>query len=64
MANTRPDITIQNGVDNDIYALLNAQVGQEPVDIGDPLCIQNKSGFPIYIHQALSSQQGFTTGIR
>lgn len=64
MANTRPDITIQNGVDNDIYALLNAQVGQESVDIGDPLCIQNKSGFPIYIHQALSSQQGFTTGIR
>lgn len=64
MANTRPDITIQNGVDNDIYALLNAQVGQESVDIGDPLCIQNKSGFPVYIHQALSSQQGFTTGIR
>lgn len=64
MANTRPDIQIQPGVDNDIYALLNAQIGFDAVDIGDPLCIQNKSGFPVYIHQSLSSQQGFATGIR
>lgn len=64
MADTRPDIQIQPGVDNDIYALLNAQAGFDAVDIGDPLCIQNKSGFPIYIHQSLSSQQGFATGIR
>jgi hypothetical protein len=64
MADTRPDIQIQPGVDNDIYALLNAQAGFDSVDIGDPLCIQNKSGFPVYIHQSLSSQQGFATGIR
>lgn len=64
MADTRPDIKIQPSVDNDIYALLNAQAGFDAVDVGDPLCIQNKSGFPIYIHQSLSSQQGFATGIR
>lgn len=64
MANTRPDIFIQPGVDNDVYALLNAQVGQPAVTVGDKLRIQNKSGLPIYIHQTDQVVTDFVGGTR
>lgn len=52
---TRPNIKILKGVDNDVYALLNAQTGYPPVTVGDVLRIQNKGGSNIYIHEALTS---------
>lgn len=64
MANTRPDIFIQPSVDNDIYALLNAQAGQPSVTVGDKLRIQNKSGLPIYIHQTDQAVTDFVGGTR
>lgn len=58
---TRPNIKISKGVDNDVYALLNAQVAQYPalnlpaVTVGAPLRIQNKGGSTVYIHEATES---------
>ena len=58
---TRPNINISKGVDNDVYALLNAQVAQYPdlnlpaVTVGSPLRIQNKGGSTVYIHEAVAS---------
>lgn len=52
---TRPNIKLQSGIDNDIYALLNAQDGQSTVTIGDALRVQNKCGVNVYIHEGLES---------
>lgn len=52
---TRPNINISKGVDNDVYALLNAQAGYTPVTVGAPLRIQNKGGSTVYIHEATES---------
>lgn len=52
---TRPNIKILKGVDNDVYALLNAQAGYPVVTVGDSLRIQNKGGSDVYIHEALTS---------
>lgn len=64
MANTRPDITILPGQDNDLYALLNAQAGQPAVTVGDKLRIQNKSGQEVYIHQTDQVVTDFVGGTR
>ena len=60
---TRPNITLQPNVDNDVYALLNAQVGYPAVTVGASLRIQNKGSLPVYIHEATSSveKDGGTT---
>lgn len=52
---TRPNINISKGVDNDVYALLNAQAGYPAVTVGAPLRIQNKGGSTVYIHEATES---------
>lgn len=52
---TRPNINISKGVDNDVYALLNAQAGYPAVTVGAPLRIQNKGGATVYIHEATES---------
>ncbi len=52
---TRPNIKISKGVDNDVYALLNAQAGYPAVTVGTPLRIQNKGGPDVYIHEATES---------
>ena len=58
---TRPNIKILKGVDNDVYALLNAQVAEYPdlnlpaVTVGTALRIQNKGGSDVYIHEAAAS---------
>ena len=52
---TRPTIELQSGVDNDIYALLNAQVGYPSVTIGAQLRIQNKGNSNVYIHEGTES---------
>lgn len=52
---TRPNIKLLKGVDNDVYALLNAQAGYPAVTVGDVLRIQNKGGSNVYIHESLSS---------
>lgn len=64
MANTRPDITILPGQDNDLYALLNAQAGQPAVTVGDKLRIQNKSGQEVYVHQTDQAVTNYTGGTR
>ena len=52
---TRPNINILKGVDNDVYALLNAQAGYPAVTVGAPLRIQNKGGSDVYIQEGLAS---------
>lgn len=64
MANTRPDITILPNVDNDVYALLNAQAGEPAVTVGAKLRIQNKSDQAVYIHQTDQVVTDFTGGTR
>ena len=54
MAN-RPNIKISAGVDNDVYALLNAQDEYPPVTVGAALRIQNKGGVDVYIQEGLAS---------
>jgi len=49
---TRPNITLAPGVENDVYALLNAQVGYPTVTVGQSLRIQNKGGSDVYIHES------------
>ena len=44
MADTRPDIILEAGVQTDLYAALNAQVGYPAVTVGTQLAMQNKSG--------------------
>jgi len=60
---TRPNIKLLPNVDNDVYALLNAQAGYPAVNVGDSLRIQNKGVLPVYIHEAASSieKDGGTT---
>ena len=60
---TRPNIKLQPNVDNDVYALLNAQVGYPAVTVGDSLRIQNKGVLPVYIHESTASieKDGGTT---
>ena len=48
---TRPNINISAGIDNDVYALLNAQAGQPAVTVGAALRIQNKGSTNVYIHE-------------
>ncbi|QGJ84365.1 hypothetical protein [Pseudoalteromonas phage XCL1123] len=52
---TRPNIKLQPNVDNDVYALLNAQAGYPAVTVGTVLRIQNKGGSDVYIHEAAAS---------
>lgn len=52
---TRPNINILKGVDNDVYAKLNAQAGYPAVTVGAPLRIQNKGGPDVYIQEGLAS---------
>ncbi len=52
---TRPNIKISKVVDNDVYALLNAQSGYPAVTVGTVLRIQNKGGPDIYIQEGLAS---------
>ena len=54
MAN-RPNIKITALVDNDVYALLNAQEGYPAVTAGAALRIQNKGGPDVYIQEGLAS---------
>lgn len=54
MAN-RPNIKITADVDNDVYALLNAQEGYPAVTVGAALRIQNKGGADVYIQEGLAS---------
>ena len=54
MAN-RPNIKITALVDNDVYALLNAQEGYPAVTVGDALLVQNKGGPDVYIQEGLAS---------
>ncbi len=54
MAN-RPNIKIVALVDNDVYALLNAQEGYPAVTVGAALRIQNKGGADVYIQEGLAS---------
>ena len=60
---TRPNIKLQPNVDNDVYALLNAQEGYPAVTVGAALRIQNKGSLPVYIHEATASveKDGGTT---
>lgn len=44
MADTRPDIILEAGVQTDLYAALNAQAGYPAVTVGTKLAMQNKSG--------------------
>lgn len=44
MADTRPDIILEAGVQTDLYAELNAQAGYPAVTVGTQLAMQNKSG--------------------
>ena len=44
MADTRPDIILEAGVQTDLYAALNAQAGYPTVTVGTKLAMQNKSG--------------------
>ncbi len=63
---TRPNITLQPNVDNDVYALLNAQEGYPTVTVGTALRIQNKGGANVYIHEATASIEkngGFTVPV-
>lgn len=64
MANTRPDIIILPNQDNDVYSLLNAQVGYPPVAVGSRLRIQNKSGQEVYLHQTDQVVTDFVGGTR
>lgn len=54
---TRPNIKLQPNVDNDVYALLNAQAGYHAVTAGTALRIQNKGSLPVYIHESTSSAE-------
>ena len=47
MADTRPDIDLPAGVQVDLYAALNAQVGFPVVIVGDQISVQNKGGTKI-----------------
>ncbi len=44
MADTRPDIKLEAGVQVDIYAALNAQTGFPAVTVGTQISVQNKGG--------------------
>ncbi|ANI22069.1 hypothetical protein PP586_gp52 [Pseudoalteromonas phage vB_PspS-H40/1] len=52
---TRPNIKLLKGVDNNVYALLNAQTGYPAVTVGAALRIQNKGGPDVYIQEGLAS---------
>lgn len=54
---TRPNIKLTAGIDNDVYALLNAQVGQPSVTVGDTLIVQNKSPINVYLHEGAASYE-------
>ena len=54
---TRPNIKLLPNVDNDVYALLNAQAGYPAVTVGDSLRIQNKGSLPVYIHEDTASAE-------
>lgn len=54
---TRPNIKLIPGEDNDVYALLNAQAGQDPVTVGAPLRIQNKGSTNVYIHEGTETYE-------
>ena len=49
MSDTRPDIILLAGVQTDIYAALNAQVGFPAVTIGVQIAVQAKGSNPIYL---------------